>query len=100
MREWKTYAPADALLLALAWRSYIDDERYGFAGGHSFCRDLCADPLCRCQQLGRRRDAMESVLEIPDDLIEADSTESHRGFVLASGVGNDHDWFVPAQYRA
>ena len=40
---------------------------------------------------GRRVQAAHAVLQVADDVIEADAAETVGRFVLASGIGDDHD---------
>jgi hypothetical protein len=88
-------------LLALARRPHVDHQRRPLAWlGHPLRRDLRTEPLGGHRQVRTRFDAAKSVLEIPDDLIEADAPQSHGRFAFAPRVGDDHDRFLAAQYGA
>ena len=49
---------------------------------------------------GRDSNAVESVLEIADHLIEADAAQSHGRFVFTSRVGDDDDRLLAGQHGA
>ena len=92
--------------MRFCWRSPrradVDEQRRLVArsGRHALGRDLRAEALGRHRQLRPRLEAVQPVLEIADDVIEADAAEPHRRLVLASRVGDDHDRLLAAQHRA
>src|ERR1700724_1655735 len=102
MIERHADAPADAFLLALAWCAHVERERriVAWSGRHALCGDLRADAVGGYRQFWSRLDALETVLEIADDLIEADQSQPRRRLVLASRVGDDHNRLLAAQHGA
>ena len=47
-----------------------------------------------------RFEAVQPVLQVADDVIEADAAEANRRLVLAAGVGDDHDRTLAIEDRA
>ena len=54
----------------------------------------------RAIRSGRDSRLSRPSVEVADDVVEADAAQAHRRFVLAPGIGDDHDRALAAQHRA
>src|SRR4249919_2012820 len=82
-------APGHRFLRPFAWSAQIDRDRV--AGGDPLGRQRRTDAFGCSRQVRPRLEAPQSVLEVADDVIEADTAEAYGGFVLAAGIRDDHD---------
>src|SRR5579859_4618345 len=89
----------DALRLIFLRRAYVQHER-GFGRRLIRGKDRRRRAFAHLYQFRMRFECVYSVLKIARDVIESNTAKAHRGFLLAAGIRDEHDWFVAAKQRA
>ena len=99
MVERHAFAAVDIFVGAFAGIADIDHE--GIAGtGHGFECVLWTEALCRRDEVGARVEAAQAVLQVADDVVEADATEANGGFFFAAGRRDDDDGIFSIENRS
>src|SRR6185437_5553123 len=99
MIERERLASGDVFLFALAGTADVDgqrrlDRRQKLGGERG------ADALGDDGEIGARFQAVQSILQVSNNMIEADSPEASCRFIFAAGIGDDYDWMIAVQHRA
>jgi hypothetical protein len=72
----------------LAGRAHVDHQRPA-RSGQALGSQRRADPFGGRRQIRTRRETQQSILEVPDDVVEADPAKTDGGLVLASWVRDE-----------
>src|SRR3954463_827441 len=98
MVQRNAHAPRHGFQRAFARRSQIDGQRG--PRRQPLCRQRWADAFGCRRQIRTRLETPQPVLEVADDVIEADAAEPYGGFVLVSGIRDDDDWTLAVENGA
>ncbi len=81
--QGKVDASVDVLRRVLPGTPHVDNLRR-LGGQHPLGREGRAHPLSRRAQLRSRREAVQTVLQVADDTVEADAPEPHLRLLFAA----------------